>query len=164
MATVPPHRNLGILRTGEARRQHVGGVQRLLVAQRRWDGDEIVIGVVDKEVFGEVAIPLAGKFIAAEHPAALGTIATLTRITATARGDRTDGDAVPLFTPGDLRPNLIYHADTLMTEQPTCWEGNDASDGMDVRGADERGGRVNHRIVGTGVWDRLLDDTDLADA
>jgi hypothetical protein len=85
-------------------------------------------------------------------------------ITATARGDRTDGHAVPYFAPCDLRPDLIYHADTLMTKQPAFWERNDASDGMDVRGADERGRRVNHRIVGTGVWDRLLDDTNLADA
>jgi hypothetical protein len=83
-------------------------------------------------------------------------------ITATARGDPTDGYAVPCFTPCDLRTDLIHDADTLMTEQPTFWEGKDTPDGMDVRGADERGGRLNHRIVGTGFRYRLLDDTDCA--
>jgi hypothetical protein len=94
----------------------------------------------------------------------LGTIAALTIVTATARGDRTDGHTVAFFAPCDRGADLIHYTDTLMTEQPAFWEGHDTSYGMDVRGADEGGSRFNHGIIGTGFWYRLLDDTDLAHA
>src|SRR5581483_11229910 len=121
---------------------------------------EVVVGIVDEEVLGKIAVTLRGVFITTEHSATLRGVATLTVFTMTARRNCADGDPVTFFTASDILAELIHHANTFMSEAAPTGDFNDTAHGVYVRSTNQRCGGFDDGIVRAGVRDRLFHNPD----
>jgi hypothetical protein len=155
-------RDVGVLGADDARGEHVAGVDRRLVGEPLGDRREVVVGVVDVEVLGHVAVLLDGEAVAAERAAALRGVAGLAVVAGPVGGHGVDRDPVPDLHRRHAGAELVHHADALVPEQAPLRHGQEPRDGVDVGGADQRRGRPHDRLAGTGAGDLALDETHLA--
>ena len=157
----PAGRDFRVLGPHQAGGHHIRGVERLLVGQFVRDGNHVVVGIVDKKVFGHIAVALGGEFIAAQHPAALRGNAALAGVALAARRDGVHHHPVALFAGGDVGAGLMDDANALVAENPALGNLDDTAHGMHIRSADQRGGCFNHRIVRAGLGNGFVDNANL---
>jgi hypothetical protein len=80
------------------------------------------------------------------------------------RRDGADQDTVADFVAGDTNPQLLNHADGLMSDHESGLHRILAADDVQVGAADRRRRDLDQRFAGTNAWTRNFLDADVADA
>src|SRR5947209_7128889 len=152
-----------MLCSGKTCREHICGVERLLIRERLWNLHEIEVGIVDMEILCHIPIFLRRELVPAKHTTTLRGEPALTVIACPTRGDRIDSDTVACLKPCHILAYPVDDTNAFMSQSSTFRDRNHSFDCVYIGRTNEGRCSADDSITWPRGWNGLLNNPHFSD-